>query len=147
MWAISESLYGSITVLAKQSSIAKEMHCCTGSFTIFLPGSIAEPDRCGGLRPAGDPRAPAIFRPDQVLLHEARNLIAMVGLYCDLLGAPGVLQLAHRKYAEDLRLVGARSEALLERLEQLKHRAAEGSGLAHSGPAASGSIAEGLVSC
>jgi signal transduction histidine kinase len=59
------------------------------------------------------------------LLHDARNLMSALGLYCDLLAMPGVLQPRHRKYAEDLRLVGTRSEALIGRLmEQLAPRAA-----------------------
>ena len=68
------------------------------------------------------------------LLHDARNLMSALGLYCDLLAMPGVLQPRHRKYAEDLRLVGTRSEALMGRLmEQLAPRAAEGT--APEGPA------------
>jgi signal transduction histidine kinase len=60
------------------------------------------------------------------LLHDARNLIGTLGLYCDLLSVPGVLQPQHRQYAEDLRLVGSRSGALIERLfEQLGSREAE----------------------
>lgn len=50
------------------------------------------------------------------LLHDARNLIGTLGLYCDLLSRPGVLQPQHRQYADDLRLVGTRSAALIERL-------------------------------
>lgn len=50
------------------------------------------------------------------LLHDARNLVGTLGLYCDLLSMPGVLKQEHRQYAEDLRLVGSRSGALIERL-------------------------------
>jgi signal transduction histidine kinase len=50
------------------------------------------------------------------LLHDAQNLLGAVGLYCDLLSAPGVLKAEHLHYAEDLRLVGTRSNALMERL-------------------------------
>src|ERR1700744_1452709 len=52
----------------------------------------------------------------EALLHDARNLIGTLGLYCDLLSMPGVLKPQHRQYADDLRLVGTRSEALIERL-------------------------------
>lgn len=52
----------------------------------------------------------------EALLHDARNLIGTLGLYCDLLSMPGVLKPQHRQYAEDLRIVGTRSEALIERL-------------------------------
>lgn len=50
------------------------------------------------------------------LLHDARNLLGTLGLYCDLLSMPGVLKQEHRQYADDLRLVGTRSGALIERL-------------------------------
>ena len=39
-----------------------------------------------------------------------------LGLYCDLLSMPGVLKPEHREYADDLRFVGTRSGALIERL-------------------------------
>ena len=69
------------------------------------------------------------------LLHDARNLMSVLGLYCDLLAMPGVLQPRHRKYAEDLRLVGTRSEALIGRLmEQLAPPAAEGPAPEGTGP-------------
>lgn len=50
------------------------------------------------------------------LLHDARNLIGTLGLYCDLLSMPGVLKQEHREYVDDLRLVGSRSGALIGRL-------------------------------
>jgi hypothetical protein len=40
-------------------------------------------------------------------------------LYCDLLSMPGVLQPEHSHYAEELRLLNTRSEALIEHLIQL----------------------------
>ena len=50
------------------------------------------------------------------LLHDARNLMGAIGLYCDLLSMPGVLQPEHRLYAEELRLLGMRSGALIQHL-------------------------------
>jgi signal transduction histidine kinase len=50
------------------------------------------------------------------LLHDARNLMGTIGLYCDLLSMPGVLKPEHRQYPEELRLLGARSKALIEHL-------------------------------
>ncbi len=50
------------------------------------------------------------------LLHDARNLMGAIGLYCDLLSMPGVLQAEHHLYAEELRLLGARSGALIQHL-------------------------------
>jgi signal transduction histidine kinase len=50
------------------------------------------------------------------LLHDARNLISAIGLYCDLLSMPGVLKPEHRQYPEELRLLGTRSRVLIEHL-------------------------------
>jgi signal transduction histidine kinase len=50
------------------------------------------------------------------LLHDARNLIGALGLYCDLLSMPGVLKQEHRHYAEEVRLLGARSAAMIQQL-------------------------------
>jgi signal transduction histidine kinase len=50
------------------------------------------------------------------LLHDAGNLIGAVGLYCDLLSMPHVLRPEHRHYADELRLLGERSAAMIEQL-------------------------------
>jgi len=50
------------------------------------------------------------------LLHDARNLVGALGLYCDLLAMPDVLQPQHRHYAEEVRLLGSRCGALIEHL-------------------------------
>jgi signal transduction histidine kinase len=50
------------------------------------------------------------------LLHDARNLIGALELYCDLLSMPGVLKMEHRHYAEEVRLLGARSAAMIQQL-------------------------------
>jgi signal transduction histidine kinase len=50
------------------------------------------------------------------LLHDARNLVGAIGLYCDLLSMPGVLKPEHRQYPDELRLLGARSRALIDTL-------------------------------
>jgi signal transduction histidine kinase len=50
------------------------------------------------------------------LLHDARNLVSAIGLYCDLLSMPGVLRPEHRQYPEELRLLGTRSRVLIEHL-------------------------------
>jgi signal transduction histidine kinase len=52
------------------------------------------------------------------LLHDARNLMGTIGLYCDLLSMPGVLKPEHREYPEELRLLGARSKSLIDHLMQ-----------------------------
>ena len=50
------------------------------------------------------------------LLHDARNLMGALGLYCDLLSMPGVLKAEHRHYAEEVRLLGTRSAAMIQQL-------------------------------
>jgi signal transduction histidine kinase len=53
---------------------------------------------------------------DEGLLHDARNLMGTIGLYCDLLSMPDVLKPEHRHYAEELRMLGTRSGALIQHL-------------------------------
>jgi len=48
--------------------------------------------------------------------HDARNMVAALGLYCDLLEEPGVLTPAFSHYAQELRLVVASSRRLVEKL-------------------------------
>jgi len=78
------------------------------------------PPRCGD---APSLSAPTAAEEDDGLLHDARNLIGAVGLYCDLLAMPHVLRPEHRHYADELRLLGERSAAMIERL--IERRAAE----------------------
>ncbi|MDR3753078.1 MAG: ATP-binding protein [Terracidiphilus sp.] len=51
--------------------------------------------------------------------HDARNMVAALGLYCDLLEEPGVLATAFTHYAHELRLVAAASRRLVEKLVSL----------------------------
>jgi len=67
-------------------------------------------------RAGGASRSDPKVAQSEGLLHDAQNLLGAVGLYCDLLSAPGVLKPEHRRYAVELRLAGARSSALLRRL-------------------------------
>ncbi len=110
---------------AKQSSIASGMYSRSGVFTPPIPLHAVVPDLPGAapLRDAasvGLDRRRSRFVPkmaqDEGLLHDARNLMGAIGLYCDLLAMPGVLQSEHRHYVEDLRLLGVRSAALIQRL-------------------------------
>jgi signal transduction histidine kinase len=88
---------------------------------ISVPGSVGGK----GLLPVRQQRTNAASGCDpevaqsEGLLHDAQNLLGAVGLYCDLLSAPGVLKPEHLRYAKELRLAGARSSALLERLNLL----------------------------
>src|SRR5450631_2541071 len=48
--------------------------------------------------------------------HDARNMVAALGLYCDLLEAPGVLASPNRQCGSELRLVAAASRRIVEKL-------------------------------
>jgi signal transduction histidine kinase len=67
------------------------------------------------------------------LLHDARNLMGAIGLYCDLLSMPDVLRPEHHHYAEELRLLGARSSALIQQLMQHQLLASVAHGVAVRG--------------
>ncbi len=56
------------------------------------------------------------------LAHDAGNLLGALGLYCDLLRAPGVLRPEHRHYATELGLISSRSSELIKRLLELSPR-------------------------
>jgi signal transduction histidine kinase len=51
--------------------------------------------------------------------HEARNMVAALGLYCDLLTEPGVLTTTHQHYGNQLKMVAAASRRLVDRLANL----------------------------
>jgi signal transduction histidine kinase len=55
--------------------------------------------------------------------HDARNMVAALGLYCDLLEEPGVLATPYAHYGNELRLVAAASRRLVEKLVALDARA------------------------
>jgi len=103
---------------AKQSSTASGMYSCTETHT--PPISIAADTLLRGqvCTPAerGCAAAGAEAYQDEGLLHDARNLMGTIGLYCDLLSMPDVLKPEHRHYAEELRMLGTRSGALIQRL-------------------------------
>ena len=50
------------------------------------------------------------------LAHDAGNFLVALGLYCDLLSAPGVLRPEHRHYAEELAIISNASSKLIRRL-------------------------------
>jgi len=105
------------------------MYNSTGRITLPLSIQAAHPSQgCSAWLAPAQPPEPA---QSDGLLHDARNLMGTLGLYCDLLSMPGVLKPEHREYANDLRLVGARSGALIERLaEQLAQVRVDGCGRA-----------------
>lgn len=71
--------------------------------------------------------------------HDARNMVSALGLYCDLLGEPGVLASGFSHYADELRLVTAASRRLVEKLVTLDRNAQEETAMPLRGvPAAEG---------
>lgn len=54
--------------------------------------------------------------------HDARNMVTALGLYCDLLEEPGVLNPAFQHYGSELRLVATASCRLVEKLVALDSR-------------------------
>jgi signal transduction histidine kinase len=54
--------------------------------------------------------------------HDARNMVTALGLYCDLLEEPGVLNPAFHHYGSELRLVATASRRLVEKLVVLDLR-------------------------
>ena len=53
------------------------------------------------------------------LIHDTRNMVASMELYCDLLDEPGVLAERFRHYSGGLRLVAVASQRLLQKLSLL----------------------------
>jgi signal transduction histidine kinase len=72
------------------------------------------------------------------LIHDARNMVAAMDLYCDLLEEPGVLSAPFRHYAGELRLVGGASRRLLEKLAILDLAADWTKGMTKNGPSEGG---------
>jgi len=66
-------------------------------------------------------RQPSLAENLAALIHDARNMVAAMDLYCDLLQEPGVLSTPFSHYAGELRLVSGASRRLLEKLAVLDH--------------------------
>jgi signal transduction histidine kinase len=114
----------STNMRAKQSSTAKRIFSRSGTLAAPIPiraAVVIVPIRSavptGSIKAVGGsaPGGPDVAQGEG-LLHDARNLMGALGLYCDLLALPGVLKPEHVHYADDLRLLGVRSAALMERL-------------------------------
>lgn len=65
--------------------------------------------------------------------HEARNMVAALVLYCDLLEEPGVLAAPFLHYGCELRLVAAASHRLAEKLLAMDPQAAAGGDFSETG--------------
>ena len=101
---------------ATQSSNASGMYSGIGTSIAIVP-SPPPRDRMVNPLPIREPAGvPMGVAQGEGLLHDARNLVGALGLYCDLLALPGVLKPEHMHYADELRLLGSRSAALMERL-------------------------------
>ena len=66
-------------------------------------------------------RQPSMTENLAALIHDARNMVAAMDLYCDLLQEPGVLSAPFSHYAGELRLVSGASRRLLDKLAVLDH--------------------------
>lgn len=65
-------------------------------------------------------RPAASGEPLAAVAHDARNLLATLRLYCELLAAPGVLAFSHRHFASELQIVAATCSGLVEQLAVLR---------------------------
>jgi signal transduction histidine kinase len=142
-------------VQAKQSFTASEMYSPSESTTPPLPVCAAvavASARAMGASGSAIPRG-LLSQPDhdlsqpcsaadrgEGLLHDARNLMGALGLYCDLLSMPGVLKPEHRHYSTEVRLLGARSAAMIQQLmeQSLQAQAAAGCSWLNKSPKTAG---------
>ncbi len=94
-----------------------------GEIPASIPGSIrgrvqAFAETLAAARPRGESLSE--------LAHDARNMVMALDLYCELLEEPGVLSIACRHYAAELRLVSASSRQVVEKLALLGKRQTAG---------------------
>jgi signal transduction histidine kinase len=68
--------------------------------------------------------------------HDARNMVTALGLYCDLLEEPGVLNPSFQHYGGELRLVATASRRLVEKLLTLDTSLGPATGLSSNHGAA-----------
>jgi signal transduction histidine kinase len=70
------------------------------------------------------------------LAHDARNMLAALDLYCDLLAEPGVLSHSHQHYGKELKMIATSSRRLVEKMGALgiqPHSGALGRGILPAG--------------
>jgi signal transduction histidine kinase len=84
--------------------------------TLRSPGFPAAQTRATKAIPGPAPQRSASIASGIGLAHDAGNLLGALGLYCDLLSAPGVLRPEHQHYVQELRQLTKRSDSLLSRL-------------------------------
>lgn len=66
--------------------------------------------------PPASPVTPSIANYPAGLAHDARNLLAAMDIYCELLKAPGVLDAEHLHLADELLLLRDSSSSLVDRM-------------------------------
>jgi signal transduction histidine kinase len=76
-------------------------------------------------------RISPILKPERFdqLAHDARNVLSVLKLYCDLLAEPGVLTSDHGHYAQELQAVTETASRLVERLAAPRRTASRRSAL------------------
>jgi len=74
------------------------------------------------------------------LAHDARNLMTALGLYCDLLGEPGVLAPQFAHYRNELRLVASAGRRLVAKIDAKSRRVFGGSTAAQSDHSSIGAV-------
>jgi len=80
---------------------------------------------------AKEPTKAAAKEPLAAIAHDARNVVAALRLYCDLLAEPGVLSEGAQHFAAELRAVATASTDLVEKLTALRVDADSGSQARH----------------
>jgi signal transduction histidine kinase len=108
---------------AKLSTDASGRYGHSGPFPPPVPIHALAPGLAGSIALRGKFSARGARLGPQVaqnegLLNDARNLMGAIGLYCELLSMPGVLHPEHHHYAQELRLLGTRSGAMIDQLMQ-----------------------------
>ena len=83
--------------------------------------SHATPPIDGMSAPLSAPHENASGETIAGLIHDTRNMVMALDLYCDLLDEPGVLSASFGHYARELRLVSGASRRLMERLDRLSN--------------------------
>ena len=83
--------------------------------TVTLPSNLLDHSFLNRVTPAQS-APPSIAQYSAGLAHDARNMLAAMDIYCELLSAPGVLQAEHQHFLSELRLLRDSSGQLLDRL-------------------------------
>lgn len=81
---------------------------------VTLPPSLLT--KAATLPTPPSPVTPSIANYPAGLAHDARNLLAAMDIYCELLKAPGVLDAEHRHLADELLLLRDSSSTLVDRM-------------------------------